>query len=169
MYSFFTQISGRWCSIWSIIYTLSVHIKYNDKNVTTKYTPIVGIDVSHSKADCKNEFNQVVIVFNNSVVDLSIAPITLSGILSFFKFSPLIKFWINVLAFVKYVPKLSNKFEPSEISVLITHINNPSIIPITTIIIIIELDFLFNLHFLIKNLIAGSNNKDIIKAIKNGI
>ena len=151
------------------MYTLSVQIKYSDKNVTAKYTPIVGIDVIHSSTPFKNEFSHNTAVFRSSVADLSIAVTTFSGMFNFFKFSLPINFCIIWLAFVKYVPKLSNKFEPSETSVAIPQVNNPIIIPSTNTITIIALVFRLNLHFLIKNLIAGSSKRDITNAIKKGI
>ena len=40
-----THLCGKWCSIWSKIYTLSTHIKYKAIIVTTKYIIIDGIDV----------------------------------------------------------------------------------------------------------------------------
>ena len=83
--------------------------------------------------------------------------------------SAFINFCIRLLAFVTYVPKFSNKLEPSDIMVAIAHISNPSIIPITKTIMIIELIFLLILNFCIKNLIAGSTSNDITHAIKNGM
>ena len=61
------------------------------------------------------------------------------------------------------------EFEPSETSVAIPQVNNPIIIPSTNTITIIALVFRLNLHFLIKNLIAGSSKRDITNAIKKGI
>ena len=74
-----------------------------------------------------------------------------------------------MLAFEKYVPRLSNRLEPSDIRVEINQTNSPKIIPITINITIIALVFRFNLHFFIRNLIPGSSNKDITKANKKGI
>ena len=130
---------------------------------------LVGIDVIHSSTPFKNEFSHNTAVFRSSVADFSIAVTTFSGMFNFFKFSLPRNFCIIWLAFVKYVPKLSNKFEPSETSVAIPQVNNPIIIPSTTTITIIALVFRLNLHFLISSLIAGSNKREITKAIRKGI
>ena len=61
-------------------------MKYSAKNVTTKQTPIVGIDVIQARTAFKKEFSQEVAVPSKSVADFSIVVITLLGILNFFKF-----------------------------------------------------------------------------------
>ena len=37
-----THLCGKWCSIWSKIYTLSTHIKYKAIIVTTKYIKVLN-------------------------------------------------------------------------------------------------------------------------------
>ena len=63
------HVFGKWCSIWSIIYILSTHIKYSANTVTEKYIAIVGIDVTIFINPFKKFLTHIAILLNTSPLE----------------------------------------------------------------------------------------------------
>ena len=151
------------------MYTLSTQMKYNANNVTTVYTPIVGIDVKKLIAFVNADLAQFVKFPKKSSEDCWMVDIMLSGTFKLLKSTEAIRFCTSWYPFSKYSFKFVSKLDASVTNVIDAHTKSPAIIIIAIMNIIIELVFRLSLVFLIINLMHGSNNNEIMNATKNGI
>lgn len=146
-----------------------MHIKYVASKVITIYTPITGIFVIPFKKDVNIFLTHSETVLKKSPSEFCRILYTCSGILIFSKSISFIKDCIWLDTFSIYPFKPCNKFELSEMALVIPNIIKPIKIENTNSKTNIALVFLVNFVLFATFFINGSTIKDITNAIKKGI